>query len=181
MRVGCFCNIGGCQEALGLSHDEIQKNFTAGRYCWSDEVDLVDNKRSGAVRVSLGRQSGESDVIAFLDFLKTHFLDRTAFDDSSVSNLLTTTRTLEGGEDSQGIVHELELEEHLYRSHVQSRSVEGGGGDNFTFDVFTSPPLHCSDSPSNQAVLQSMYIYPIKSVEGFECRAGCFIDTRDCC
>ena len=124
-RSGCFCNIGGCQEALSLSHEEIERNFRAGRYCWSDEVDLINGSRSGALRVSLGRQSSEEDVAAFLAFLRVHFLDR-----------------LEGGDTIDG-----------REGHRTVKALEAVAE--------MSPPV-----PGTNAVLSSMYVYPIKSAGG---------------
>ena len=76
LRTGCFCNIGGCQEALQLSDQQIKDNYAAGRSCWTDEVDLVNGERTGAVRVSVGRGSKKEDVDAFLSFLEGHFVGK---------------------------------------------------------------------------------------------------------
>ena len=58
---------------MKLSDQRIRDNYAAGRSCWTDEVDLINGERTGAIRVSLGRGSKKEDVDAFISFLKNHF------------------------------------------------------------------------------------------------------------
>ena len=90
LRAGCFCNIGACQEALGLSSVEVRRAVTQGRSCWEDndgsdllapspsdgrdsESELV--KHTGAIRASLGLGSTREDCNALVEFLKRVFID----------------------------------------------------------------------------------------------------------
>lgn len=50
LRTGCFCNPGACQEALGLSTEEVLANLQAGHVCWDDH-DIIDGQ---AARLVLG-------------------------------------------------------------------------------------------------------------------------------
>lgn len=76
LRTGCFCNPGGCQEALGLSVEDVQAQLAAGHVCW-DENDLVEGRPTGAVRVSLGYMSTWEDVTALLHLLDKYFVSKT--------------------------------------------------------------------------------------------------------
>lgn len=76
LRTGCFCNPGACQEALGLTLDEVQAQLAAGHVCW-DENDLVEGRPTGAVRVSMGYMSTWEDVTALLHVLDKYFVSKT--------------------------------------------------------------------------------------------------------
>jgi len=95
LRTGCFCSIGGCQEALSLTAQDVKVNFMLGRHCgrdsekevreaasteeWltaSDFTDIVRGRHTGAVRASLGGTSKPSDCTALVQFLRHHFLDQ---------------------------------------------------------------------------------------------------------
>lgn len=68
LRTGCFCNVGGCQEFLHITNNELVSNFQSGRTCYWEDVlgngenndnhtttpDIINGKPTGAVRVSLG-------------------------------------------------------------------------------------------------------------------------------
>jgi molybdenum cofactor sulfurtransferase len=73
IRGGCFCNPGAGEIALGLSSGEISQCFARshGRMTYDEFRRCIDNKSSGAVRVSLGLVSNYADVRAFLDFART--------------------------------------------------------------------------------------------------------------
>eukprot|EP00945_MAST-04E_sp_MAST-4E-sp1_P006276 g6276.t1 len=73
LRTGCFCNPGACQKYLSISASEVESHLQAGHVC-GDNVDVIDGKPTGAVRVSFGYASTEEDVRAFIGFLKTAFL-----------------------------------------------------------------------------------------------------------
>ncbi len=74
LRVGCFCNPGACQVHLGISAAQARANYEAGHVC-SDDVDMVDGRPTGAVRVSFGHVSTVLDVDAVVDLLQSHFVD----------------------------------------------------------------------------------------------------------
>jgi molybdenum cofactor sulfurtransferase len=77
MYPGCFCCIGGCQEALGLSAVQVEGNVKRGRSCADSSGDIIDGCPTGAVRASLGYMSSRRDCDALLNMLRDVFLDKT--------------------------------------------------------------------------------------------------------
>ena len=73
LRTGCFCNTGDCQKHLGLTADEMLSNFNAGHVC-GDQMDIIDGKPTGSVRISFGYISTFEDAWTFLQFLRDCFL-----------------------------------------------------------------------------------------------------------
>ncbi|XP_038186287.1 molybdenum cofactor sulfurase isoform X1 [Arvicola amphibius] len=69
LRTGCFCNLGACQRHLGLSDKMVKKHFQAGHVC-GDDVDIIDGRPTGSVRVSFGYMSTLEDAQAFLRFIR---------------------------------------------------------------------------------------------------------------
>jgi len=79
LRTGCFCNPGTGELALGLSADELGACF-AGHDDWLTLAEFrrcIDDKSTGAVRVSLGLVTTFADVYRFIAFART-FLDNSA-------------------------------------------------------------------------------------------------------
>ena len=74
LRTGGVCNPGGIASSLDLSASEIRENFAEGLRCGND-VDVLNGKPTGIVRVSLGAMSSVRDVEIFLGFLNM-FVDR---------------------------------------------------------------------------------------------------------
>ncbi|PVD35835.1 hypothetical protein C0Q70_02804 [Pomacea canaliculata] len=74
LRTGCFCNIGACQMFLNITSETIQDNLKAGHVC-GDDVDLVNGRPTGSVRVSFGYMSSLTDAIRCLNFMVDCFLD----------------------------------------------------------------------------------------------------------
>ncbi|ERE82231.1 MOSC domain-containing protein 2 [Cricetulus griseus] len=68
LRTGCFCNLGACQRHLGLSDEMVKKHFQAGHVC-GDDVDIIDGRPTGSVRISFGYMSTLEDAQAFLRFI----------------------------------------------------------------------------------------------------------------
>jgi molybdenum cofactor sulfurtransferase len=73
IRGGCFCNPGAGEIALGLSPGEISACFARGqaRMSYEEFRRCIDDKSSGAVRVSLGLASNFADVEAFVSYART--------------------------------------------------------------------------------------------------------------
>ncbi len=74
LRAGCFCNPGAGELALGISSGELTSCFNRPDHeqrLTYDEFRLcIDNKASGAVRVSVGMVSNFEDVERFLEFVR---------------------------------------------------------------------------------------------------------------
>lgn len=79
LRTGCFCNPGGGELALGISADELTSCFVRhnDRLTLDEFRRCIDDKSTGAVRISVGLASTFSDVYACVAFGRT-FLDKTA-------------------------------------------------------------------------------------------------------
>jgi molybdenum cofactor sulfurtransferase len=76
-RTGCFCNPGACQEALELSDDDIIENFETDGHVCGDHIDLINDRPTGAIRVSIGKESIWEDCDAFVAFLENFFVAKT--------------------------------------------------------------------------------------------------------
>ncbi len=75
LRTGCFCNPGAGELALGLSQGELlhcmrDVGEAAAHITYEDFRRCIDDKSTGAVRVSLGWGSNFADVEAFLAFAR---------------------------------------------------------------------------------------------------------------
>lgn len=53
LRAGCFCNSGACHKHLGISLDDLKDQLASGHTC-GDDMDLVNGRPTGSVRVSFG-------------------------------------------------------------------------------------------------------------------------------
>ncbi|KAK6542755.1 hypothetical protein TWF694_006696 [Orbilia ellipsospora] len=69
IRSGGVCNPGGIATVLGLSSQELQKNYAAGMRC-GDNNDLMAGKPTGILRLSLGAMSSMADVDKFINFME---------------------------------------------------------------------------------------------------------------
>jgi selenocysteine lyase/cysteine desulfurase len=81
LRTGCFCNPGGGELALGISADELQSCFirVKDRLTIDEFRRCIDDKSTGAVRVSVGLATTFADVYRFVEFAK-QFTDKTLAD-----------------------------------------------------------------------------------------------------
>jgi selenocysteine lyase/cysteine desulfurase len=78
LRTGCFCNPGGGELALGLSAGELNTCFgLKPRMEYEDFRRCINDKSTGAVRISVGLVSTFEDVYRFIDFMQM-FVDRKA-------------------------------------------------------------------------------------------------------
>jgi selenocysteine lyase/cysteine desulfurase len=70
LRTGCFCNPGAGEVALGLSREELVSCFSQqpDGMTYEEFHTCIDDKETGAVRVSLGIASNFADVHGFLHF-----------------------------------------------------------------------------------------------------------------
>jgi selenocysteine lyase/cysteine desulfurase len=79
IRTGCFCNPGGGELALGITGGELSACFRQPgketRFTIDDFRVCVDNKSTGAVRMSVGLVTNFADVERFLEFARG-LLDR---------------------------------------------------------------------------------------------------------
>jgi molybdenum cofactor sulfurtransferase len=73
LRTGCFCNPGACQEVLGLSDEDIQRNYHENGHICGDQIDIIDDKPTGAVRASFGKDSLWEDMDVLVTFIERTF------------------------------------------------------------------------------------------------------------
>jgi selenocysteine lyase/cysteine desulfurase len=75
LRTGCFCNPGGGETALGLTAGELTACFaTRPSMEYEDFQRCIDDKSTGAVRISLGLVSNFADVFQLIAFAR-QFID----------------------------------------------------------------------------------------------------------
>ncbi len=78
LRTGCFCNPGGGEIALGLTKNEITSCFIQHPVMeYLDFKRCIDDKSTGAVRISVGLVSTFEDACRLVDFVG-EFKDRSA-------------------------------------------------------------------------------------------------------
>ena len=71
LRTGCFCNPGDGEMALGISALELSSCFTSKEQLdYQDFRRCLDNKSSGAVRISVGIVSNFEDVFQMINMVK---------------------------------------------------------------------------------------------------------------
>ncbi|KAI4141121.1 MAG: hypothetical protein LQ340_007722 [Diploschistes diacapsis] len=75
LRTGNLCNPGGVSHALGLQPKVLKDNFAAGVRCGSEQ-DIVGDRPTGVIRISLGATSTLEDVQNFLQFVDEFFVDK---------------------------------------------------------------------------------------------------------
>lgn len=75
LRTGGLCNPGGIARHIGLSPEDMRRNFASGQRC-GDDNDILDGKPTGAIRVSLGAMSSLKDVERFVEFVKEFYVER---------------------------------------------------------------------------------------------------------
>ena len=91
LRTGGVCNPGGIASALEMSPKEMRNNFDEGLRC-GNELDEINGKPTGIVRVSLGAMSSMKDIEYFISFLQL-FVDTTPGKPHSSPSLESVTST----------------------------------------------------------------------------------------
>ena len=76
LRTGGVCNPGGIASALEMSPKEMRHNFDEGLRC-GNELDEMNGKPTGIIRVSLGAMSSMEDIERFMIFMQL-FVDTAA-------------------------------------------------------------------------------------------------------
>ena len=78
VRSGCFCNPGVREIALGLVREELASAFRQKeRLTYEQFLHVIDGRKQGALRVSVGLATNFSDVYHFLQFAQS-VIDRSA-------------------------------------------------------------------------------------------------------
>ncbi|KAI2507980.1 MOSC N-terminal beta barrel domain [Fragilaria crotonensis] len=75
LRTGCFCNPGACQEALGLSDEDVKNNYLINGHVCGDHIDIVKGRPTGAIRASFGKDNLWEDMDYLISFVEESFVD----------------------------------------------------------------------------------------------------------
>jgi len=77
VRSGGLCNSGGISSYLKVEPWQFKRAWSSGFRCGRDETDLqiINGKQTGVIRVSLGAMSTIADVDKFLYFLEAMFME----------------------------------------------------------------------------------------------------------
>lgn len=176
LRTGCFCNVGACQEALGLSSEDVKRNYALGRSCadtssssgkssgssgssdtsssggsngGGDVFDIINGRPSGAVRVSMGFGSSREDCDAMLSFLRRHFLDRSP---RFLDSLLPPPRSGSAGMANAGADSDSEINSMCLYQLLRNGGDSGGkiNRTNSTNSIKISNISNISNNNSNE-------------------------------
>ena len=69
LRTGGLCNPGGIAYCLKITPIKMRENFEEGVRCGND-IDEIDGKPTGVIRVSLGAMSSMKDIERFMEFMQ---------------------------------------------------------------------------------------------------------------
>ncbi|KAL2841264.1 pyridoxal phosphate-dependent transferase [Aspergillus pseudoustus] len=75
LRSGTLCNPGGTAMSLGWTGADMLRHFSSGMRC-GDDNDIMDERPTGILRVSLGAMSSQKDIDAFMAFLEEFYVDK---------------------------------------------------------------------------------------------------------
>ncbi|XP_029609047.1 molybdenum cofactor sulfurase isoform X1 [Salmo trutta] len=160
VRTGCFCNTGACQLFLGITNQDVKSNLQAGHVC-GDNIDLVDGRPTGSVRVSFGYMSTFQDCQNFLNFVVECFVEKPVKVDKEKLDRLKSNTSSKGS--SQCL---LTMLTNGKPNHIDNRErastdpvVNKYGGKAITKEA---------KSQGKAQYLTNIYIYPIKSCAAFE-------------
>ncbi|KAL4865251.1 hypothetical protein BDV12DRAFT_211158 [Aspergillus spectabilis] len=75
IRSGTLCNPGGTASSLGWTGADMLRHYSAGMRC-GDDHDIMDERPTGILRVSLGAMSSHRDIDTFMAFLEEFYVDK---------------------------------------------------------------------------------------------------------
>lgn len=166
IRTGCFCNLGGCQELLQISAEDMEVYYFRGRQCSEDRdraADVLYDRPTGACRISVGYGTTTEDCDIFLQFLRDHFLNHAspAADetDDDVGNAyhhrLLNSKSKEGN-NARSVVSDQDL--------FWTQKVQYFVPDRLLSSAVPSSSMSCTESIPTQ--LTAIFVYPVKSCAG---------------
>ncbi|XP_065688271.1 molybdenum cofactor sulfurase isoform X1 [Patagioenas fasciata] len=176
-RTGCFCNTGACQMHLGISNEDIQRNLQAGHVC-GDDIDLVDGRPTGSVRISFGYMSSFEDAQTFLKFIIATRLSKSDTEilfQSSVTKLITESApddhpSFDSGDKLSPIPHIVDRE---LRNNLSATKMTGSWqppeaeAESIRAAVSETVVPTCRKG-GKPITVTNIYLYPIKSCSAFE-------------
>lgn len=148
VRTGCFCNSGSCQRHLHMSNKDMKDMYNAGHRC-GDEVDLINGKPTGAIRISFGYYNTFEDVDKFVNMICRCFVNAKARKQKRIINHFVETPKIKH---YNGNVNKI-INEQIYFKNV----------DDVLINI---PPM------STKIILKEICIFPIKSCGAFKILSG---------
>ncbi|KAL0964254.1 hypothetical protein UPYG_G00321370 [Umbra pygmaea] len=169
IRTGCFCNTGACQRFLGITNDEVKNNLQAGHVC-GDNIDLVDGRPTGSVRVSFGYMSTFQDCQNFLKFVVDCFVEKPVKVDGEKLGRMKWSTSFKCYSQYGLTMPTDEITEHIgdfeHIGDIEHSSID-------PVDLAVNEKRVKSITKEGQSngiahILTNIYIYPIKSCAAFE-------------
>ena len=78
VRSGCFCNPGVREIAFGFAEEDLAECFKdKQRMTYDQFLQVIDGRKQGALRISVGLVTNFADVYRFLQFAQA-FVDKMA-------------------------------------------------------------------------------------------------------
>nr|XP_055026069.1 molybdenum cofactor sulfurase isoform X1 [Misgurnus anguillicaudatus] len=158
IRTGCFCNTGACQYYLGISNQDVKTNLQAGHVC-GDNIDLVEGRPTGSIRVSFGYMSSFEDCQNFLRFIVNCFVYKPlTLDQKRLGRLMTPAP--------------VDPSASFHPTPVTNGQIGHENGQDINLSFREAPSEeHVSKEKKNNGsthTLTNLFIYPVKSCASFE-------------
>ena len=152
IRTGCFCNSGTCQRHLKVTNSEMKSMYKAGHKC-GDEVDLINGKPTGAIRVSFGYYNTFADVDKLILMITKCFVRQQY--KQPIRQMIHYNK----GQKTNGVA----LIEKI---------------SNLISDRFFNPTVPDLQNIQSKIILTEMAIFPIKSCGAFKIKSGWMIGSK---
>ncbi|XP_073775280.1 molybdenum cofactor sulfurase isoform X4 [Danio rerio] len=159
IRTGCFCNTGACQHYLAISNQNVKSNLHAGHIC-GDNIDLVDGRPTGSLRVSFGYMSSFEDCQNFLRFVVNCFVDKPLILDQTKLAKLNSAAPIE----PSSSFHLTSIPSDQQR-HANGQ-INSPSPDRMAVSEVTMSKDGKKDGSS--CTLTNLFIFPVKSCASFE-------------
>ncbi|KFP80852.1 Molybdenum cofactor sulfurase, partial [Apaloderma vittatum] len=176
VRTGCFCNTGACQMHLGISNEDIQRNLQAGHVC-GDDIDLIDGRPTGSVRISFGYMSSFEDAQAFLKFIIATRLSKSETEIPFQSVTKLTTESVPDDHLSFSNADKLSPIPHISDRELGNNSSATNTTVNWQPPASEAESIRAAVSETavptcrrggKPITVTNIYLYPIKSCSAFE-------------
>uniref|UniRef100_A0A8C3RXJ1 Molybdenum cofactor sulfurase n=1 Tax=Chelydra serpentina TaxID=8475 RepID=A0A8C3RXJ1_CHESE len=172
VRTGCFCNTGACQQHLRLSNEDVKRNLQAGHVC-GDDIDIIDGRPTGSVRISFGYMSTFEDAQTFLKFI---IATRLSESDFKFPSQTTTRETITQSVESS-IQNDHTANNNAKKFSLKTIISDTGHWNNSSAalktpetsrTVVSESAIPVYRSGSKPITVTNIYLYPIKSCSAFE-------------
>ncbi|XP_026881413.2 molybdenum cofactor sulfurase isoform X1 [Electrophorus electricus] len=159
LRTGCFCNTGACQAYLNISNQQVKSNLEAGHVC-GDNIDLIEGRPTGSIRISFGYISSFEDCKRFLKFIANNFVAKPLRLAQERLARLQSASAAEGCSSSEELTTAPTPGPARYGLDISPAP----SPETLTQEAF----LKAEKSSGKTCTLTNIFIYPIKSCAAFE-------------